>query len=299
MEREQRKEEEDAWEKRLQALKCKVTAEEQKVEAEKQRTQSLFDHNQGLQVECDRLRVQRDGEQQLLAADRAQGDRVIADRVSELRGINDLIFATKEKQRELETIEEVSERSKGSDETDEVDELSPVHGGAARDKSIVSSLVSTSTKVSPAAGSLAKPVGNVPRLASRTAAPSVMDSFMGPDGAGLTGYRRRPSDDVRVTPVLAPPLAAAAHSVAVPRTVVPVTVSSPVVLTTALSVTRPAVPVRVPASTVSSSSLAGPMPAPVIQPVSSATVPSTQHLAVSDADDQWDWGVVERTLVQR
>ena len=122
---------------RLQALKCKVAAEERKVEAEEQRTRNLFTHNQGLQAECDRLRVQRDGEQQLLAADRAQGDRVIADRVSELRRINDLIFAAKERQRELETIEEVSERSKGSDETDEVDEASPVHGGAARDKSNV------------------------------------------------------------------------------------------------------------------------------------------------------------------
>ena len=121
MTREQKKAEGDAWEKRLQALKCKVAAEEQKAEAEKQRTRSLCTHNQGLQAECDRLRVQRDGEQQLLAADRAQGDRVIADRMSELRGINDLIFAAREKQRELETIEEVSERSEGSDETDEVD----------------------------------------------------------------------------------------------------------------------------------------------------------------------------------
>ena len=144
--------------------------------------------------------------------------------MSELRGINDLIFAAKEKQRELETIEEVSERSKGSDETDEVDGVSPVHGGGARDKSNVSSPVSTSTKVPPAAGILAKPVGNVPRLASRPAAPSVMNSFMGPDGASPTKYRTKPSDDVRVIPILPPPLPAAAYSVAVPRTVVPVTV---------------------------------------------------------------------------
>ena len=219
--REQRKAKEEAWEKRLQTLKCKVAAEEQKAEVEEQRTRSLFSHNQGLQAKCDRLRVQRDGEQQLLAADRAQDDRVIADRMSELRGINDLIFAAKERQRELETIEEVSERSK---ETDEVDEASPVHGGAARDKSIVSAPVSTSSKVPPAAGSLAKPVGNVPRLASRPAAPSVMVSLMGPDGAGPTGYRSRPSDDVMVAPVQPPPLPAAAYSVAVPRTVVPVTI---------------------------------------------------------------------------
>ena len=132
-----------------------VAAEEQKAEAEEQRTRSLFSHNQGLQAECDRLRVQRDGEQQLLAVDRAQGDQVIADRMAELRGINDLIFAAKERQRELETIEEVSERSKESNETDEVDDASPVHGGAARDKSIVSAPVSPSSKVPPAAGSLA------------------------------------------------------------------------------------------------------------------------------------------------
>ena len=119
--RDQRKAEQDAWEKRLMSLKCKVEAKKQKVEAEELKTRNLFAHNQGLQAECDRLRVQRDGEQQLLAADRAHGDRVIADRMSELRGINDLIFAAKERQRELETIEEVSERSKESDETDEVD----------------------------------------------------------------------------------------------------------------------------------------------------------------------------------
>ena len=234
--------------------------------------------------------MQRDREQQLLAAVRAQGDRVIADRMSELRGINDLIFSAKERERELETIEEVSERSKESDETDEVDEVSPVHGGAARDSSIVLAPVSTSSKVPPAAGSLAKPVGNVPRLASRPAAPSVMDSFMGPDGAGPTGYCSRPSDHVSVSPVLPPPLPAAAYTVAVPRTVIPVAVPSPVVLTSALPVTRSAVPVRVPVFTVSSSSLAGLMFAPVIQPVSSTSAPSIQRLAVFDADDQWDWG---------
>ena len=139
----------------MQALKCKVAAEEQKAVAEEQRVRGLCTHNQGLQAECDRLRVQRDGEQQPLAADRAQGDRVIAGRMSELRGINDLIFAAKERQRELETIEEVSERSKESDETDEVDEASPVHGGATRDKTIVSAPVSTCSKVPPAAGGLA------------------------------------------------------------------------------------------------------------------------------------------------
>ena len=63
------------------------------------------------------------------------------------------------------------------------------------------------------------------------------------------------------------------------------------VLKTALPVTRPAVAVRVLAPTVSSSSLAGPIPAPVMQPVSSASAPPTQHLAASVADDQWDWGV--------
>ena len=86
--------------------------------------------------------MQRDGEQQLLAADRAQGDRVIASRMSELPVFNDLIFAAKGRQMELETIEEISDRSKGSDETDEVDEASPVHGGVASDKSIVSAFVS-------------------------------------------------------------------------------------------------------------------------------------------------------------
>ena len=103
--REQRKVEEDDWIRRLQYLKDQV-------EAEKQKTRSLHTNNLDLQAECHRLRVHCDGEQQLLATDRAQGDRVIADRVSELRGINDLIFAAKEKQRELESIEEVSEHSK-------------------------------------------------------------------------------------------------------------------------------------------------------------------------------------------
>ena len=77
--REQRKVEEDDWTKRLQYLKDQV-------EAEEQRTRTLHTNCQYLLAECDRLRVQRDGEQQLLAANRAQGDRVIADRVSELRG---------------------------------------------------------------------------------------------------------------------------------------------------------------------------------------------------------------------
>ena len=152
--------EEDDWTRRLQYLKDQVDVEEKRI-------WSLHINKQDLEAECDRLRVQRDGEQQLLAADRAQGDRVIADRVSELRGINDLIFAAKEKQRGLETIEEVSERSKESDETDEVDEASPEHGGGATNKSSVSSPRSTSMKVPPAARSLAKLVGNVPRLASR------------------------------------------------------------------------------------------------------------------------------------
>ena len=88
-----------------------------------------------------------------------------------------------EKQKELKTIKKVIERLKGSDETDEVDEASPKHGGGARVMSIVSSLVSTSTKAPPAARSLADPVRNVPRFASRPATPSVMDSFMVPDGA--------------------------------------------------------------------------------------------------------------------
>ena len=254
--REQRKVEEDDWTRRLQYLKDQAEVEEQK-------TRTLHTNCQDLQAECDKLRAQRNGEQQLLAADPALGYRVIANRVSELREINDLIFEAKEKQRELETIEEVSERPKGSDETDEVDEVSPVHGGGGRDKSNVSSHVSTSSKVPPAAGSLAKPVGNVPRLASRPAAPLVTNSFKGPDGAGPTGYRTSPSDDVRVTPVLPPPLPAAVYSVAVPRTVVPLTVPSPVVLTTALPVTRSAVPMRAPAPTVSSSNPAGSMPAPV------------------------------------
>ena len=99
--REQRKAEEDDWEKRLQALKSRVAAEEQKAEAEEQMTRSLFIHKQGLQAECDRLRSQRDREQQRLAADRAQCDRVIADRVFEFRGLNDRIFAANKKQGRL------------------------------------------------------------------------------------------------------------------------------------------------------------------------------------------------------
>ena len=86
--REQRKVEKEDWTRRLQYLKDQAEVEEQK-------TRILHTNCQDLQAECDRLRAQRDGEQQLLAADRAQRDRVIADRVSELRGINDLIFAAK------------------------------------------------------------------------------------------------------------------------------------------------------------------------------------------------------------
>ena len=84
---------------------------------------------------------------------------MIADRVSELQGINDLIFAAKEKQRELETIEEVSELSKGSDETDVEEEARQEHGGGATDRFNVSSLVSASTIVPPVARSLAELVG--------------------------------------------------------------------------------------------------------------------------------------------
>ena len=53
--RQQRKAEEEAWEKRLQALKCMVAAEEQKAVDEEQRVRNLCTHNQGLQAECDRL----------------------------------------------------------------------------------------------------------------------------------------------------------------------------------------------------------------------------------------------------
>ena len=189
-----------------------------------------------------------------------------ADRVSELRGINDLIFAAKERQR-IGDIKEVSKRSKGNDETDEEEKGSPEHGGEATDTSNVSSSMSTNTEVPTAARSLAKQVGSVPRLASRPAAFSVVDSFMGPDDAGPTGYRSRPSDDVKANSVLPSFLPPEAYSVAVPRTVVPITVPSPVVLTTALQVTRLSVPMRLPAPTVSTLSASGPVPAPVIQPV--------------------------------
>ena len=118
-----------------------------------------------------------------------------------------------------------------------------------------------------------------------------MNSLMGPYGALPTKYRTRPWDDGRVIPVLPPPLFAAAYSVAVQQTVVSVTVSSPVVLTTALPVTSSAVPMRVFAPTVPMSNPAGPLPAPVIQPVSLASSPSTQHLKISDSDDLWDWGM--------
>ena len=100
----------------------------------------------------------------------------------------------------MQTIE-ISERSKGSEETDEEEEGSLKHGGEAIDKSNVSSSMSTSTKVPPAARILAKPVGSVPNFASRLTVPSVMDSFMGPYDAGPLRYRTRPSDDVRVNPV--------------------------------------------------------------------------------------------------
>ena len=177
------------------------------------------------------------------------------------------------------------------DETDEEKKRNLEHGGKAIDKSNVSVFMSTSTKVAPSARSLAKPVGSVPHFASRIMVPSVVDSFMGPDSAKLLRYCTRPSDDVRVNPVLPPLLLFAAYSVAVPRTVVPVTAPSPVVLTTALPVLRSAVSMRVPALTVSSLSPSGPVPAPVIQPVPLASAPSAQHLTVIDADDPWDWGL--------
>ena len=62
--REQRKVKEDDWTRRLQYLKDQV-------EVEEQRTRSIHINKQDFEAECDRLRVQRDGEQQLLAADRA------------------------------------------------------------------------------------------------------------------------------------------------------------------------------------------------------------------------------------
>ena len=70
--REPRKVEEDDWTRRLQYLKDLVDAEEEK-------TQTLYRNYQDLQAECDRHRMQRDGEKQLLASDRAYGDRMIVD----------------------------------------------------------------------------------------------------------------------------------------------------------------------------------------------------------------------------
>ena len=110
---------------------------------------------------------------------------------------------------------------------------------------------------------------------------------MGPDDAGSSAYRTRHSDVVRVNLVLPPPPPPAAYSVAVPRTAVPVTVTSSVISATALPVTRAMVSMREPAPTVSISSLSGPMPAPVIQPVFLASAPQP---TVSVADDLWDWG---------
>ena len=131
----------------------------------------------------------------------------------------------------------------------------------------------------------------MPWLASRSAVPAEVDSFMGPDDAGLPGYRARPSADVKVHPVLPPPLSLAAYSVAVPRTAALTTAPSPVVLTSALPVTRAVVSMRVPAPTVSTSSVTGPGPVPVVQPVASASTPSAPHPAISDADDSWDLNV--------
>ena len=125
----------------------------------------------------------------------------------------------------------------------------------------------------------------------RLTVPSVLDLFMGPDDAGPLGYCTRLLNDVRVNSILPPFLRSAAYSVAVPRTVVPVTVPSRVVLTTTLPVTRSAVSMRVLALTVSTSSPLGLEPALVIQPVPSASAPSAPHLTVSDADDSWNWGV--------
>ena len=80
--REQRIAEEDDWTKRLQILKSQIVVEEQA-----SRTHHI--HNQSLQAVFEKLRIERDKEQQRLVDDRAQGDRVIADRVFELRGLND------------------------------------------------------------------------------------------------------------------------------------------------------------------------------------------------------------------
>lgn len=45
---------------------------------------------------------------------RSQNDQVIADCVSELRELNERIFAAKEKQKKLKTIKQVPERSRES-----------------------------------------------------------------------------------------------------------------------------------------------------------------------------------------
>lgn len=84
--RSQRKAMEDDWTMRLQNLKNQVAAE-------RQTTCNLHTYNQDLQEEYDSLRIQRDGEQQRLADDRAGGDQVIANRVSKLCRINDRIYA--------------------------------------------------------------------------------------------------------------------------------------------------------------------------------------------------------------
>ena len=61
----QSKAKEDNRARRLQDLKTKMAAEKQKIRA-------LHSQNQRLHAEYDRLRLQRDGEQQRLANDRAQ-----------------------------------------------------------------------------------------------------------------------------------------------------------------------------------------------------------------------------------
>ena len=109
-----------------------------------------------------------------------------------------------------------------------------------------------STKSPRTAGSVVNPMSSVPRLASRLAVPSVVNSILGPEDAIPFGYCTRPSDDLRVNLVLPPSLPPAANSVAVPRTVVLVTGLSQVVLTIVLPVTRAGVfSMRVPVSTVS------------------------------------------------
>ena len=179
--REQRKAEENDWEKRLQVLKSKVAAEEQKAEAEKQRTRSLFTHNRGLQAECDRLRSQSDGEQQRLAAYRAQGDWIIADRMSELRKLNDRIFGAKEKQGRLEAIEETSERSReGEESDDEGEEEEPERGEeSARARTVTPATL----------GCVVNPVNNIQQHASRQAVPQVLNPLGRPVDTGTVVYR--------------------------------------------------------------------------------------------------------------